>query len=330
MQYDIFTDFHVNRFCNFRCSYCYLHGADKRSAAHRGAPKERIVDGFNRTGLTWFVHMTGGEPFLHPEFPALCEELARRHYLSVNTNLSTGNVREFAERVPREKVGYVHCSYHNEFRKSAQAKRYFIEQANYLKSKGYPVHASQVIHPGIVEEYPRLFEELRREGVILRPKVLKGLYRYRSYPSAYTTAERDMIYAYIERCREEEKERDFFTAFFFREDEFAEGDLSFRGKPCAASAKFVVIHENGDVVRCMDTNEPLGNLFDGTIRLRETAVPCPSLKCSSVRFGLNFAEGPPVPLHRHPARAVVGQVIRNARRWLKRQRERLAAGPRRC
>lgn len=328
MRYDVFTDFHINRFCNFDCSYCYLHGADKRNRVRRGADKDRIIEGFNRTGLTWFIHITGGEPFLHPEFPALCAGLVQRHYISVNTNLSTANVREFAQSVPPERVGYVHCSYHVESRRGEETRARFVEKFRILKEKGFAVHASQVVTPTVVREFPDLFEELAKDGVILRPKVLKGLYRYRSHPSAYTAAERDLICRYIARCNEEEGEPDFFTTFFFREDEFVEGDLSFKGERCAAGAKFVVIRENGDATRCLDVSESLGNVFDGTLRLCAESACCPATKCSSPRFGLNFCEGVPVCVRHHPARGIVGQLIRNARRWIKRRQVETLAPPR--
>jgi len=92
----------LNELCNFRCPYCFC-GEEKLSREHPACGKyspEHIADCFDRTGKTWQVHMSGGEPFLYPRFVELCMALTRSHYISMNTNLSTANANDFACKVP--------------------------------------------------------------------------------------------------------------------------------------------------------------------------------------------------------------------------------------
>jgi len=326
MQYDVFSDFHLNRYCNLNCSYCYDQSIKKKDPAYRGNDSSTIIKGFNSTGLKWFIHITGGEPFLHPDFACLCEGLSEKHIISVNTNLSTQNIRDFAQRVDPVKVAFVHCSYHLESRKSEKQKKLFINRVSYLRSMGFKVHASQLIYPAIVNHFPELFEELKSEGIILYPKAMKGLYRHRSYPSAYTCEEKSLLFSYAAKSLEHEDADDFFTSFFYRDTEFSASDLSFTGQPCLAGSGFVIVESNGDVTRCMDIRENLGNLFKGSLTLRNGPSPCTAKKCTSARFGLNFCQGRPDHVIANPLRSIIGQVARNTYLGIEKKFERILHG----
>ena len=315
MQYDLFADFHINRFCNFDCSYCYWQGPERHDPAHRGAERERIVSGFNGSGLAWFIHITGGEPFLHPEFVDVCRDLAQRHYISINTNLSTPNaIARFADVMPPDRVGYLHCSYHMEIRKGEADRKTFAERVKLLRAKGFSAHVSQLFLPGMSEAFPALFERFRKDGILLRPKVLKGVYGYKAYPAGYTQTERDMIRDYVERSRENIGDKDFFDAFFFREDEFVDCDLSFKGQPCRAGSGFVVVLPNGDVLTCLGMLKPMGNLFDGSFKRLSQPVLCAANKCTSIRFGLCFCDGTPQPVPDRPLLSFTEGVVNRIKR----------------
>lgn len=71
------------------------------------ADTQKVLDGFERTGLTWLVHMSGGEPFYFPHFTELCQGLTEKHSISINTNLSHRDVIHFARAVNPQKVEFI-------------------------------------------------------------------------------------------------------------------------------------------------------------------------------------------------------------------------------
>src|ERR1039458_3239170 len=65
---------------------------------------EQYLEFFNSTGKIWLLHLTGGEPFFHPDFVRLCRTLTSRHFISVNSNLSSHRVRDFAAEIDRSRA----------------------------------------------------------------------------------------------------------------------------------------------------------------------------------------------------------------------------------
>ena len=112
MKYDIFANWRINLLCNFRCEYCFysVFIVDRKKQTINTDDEyniEKIVEGFNKTGLTWLVYISGGEPFLQPDFLELCRGLTEKHYISINTNLSTRNIYDFAKHINPEKVTFM-------------------------------------------------------------------------------------------------------------------------------------------------------------------------------------------------------------------------------
>jgi len=103
MKCDIIADWALNKYCNFSCPYCFVSMEDRRQITYRGNDAQRIISSFNNSGKIWLIHMSGGEPLLHPDFVDLCKGLTERHYISMNTNLSRQSVYDFCEKIdPKE------------------------------------------------------------------------------------------------------------------------------------------------------------------------------------------------------------------------------------
>lgn len=56
--------------------------------------------------------MSGGEPFLFPNFVKFCKELAKNHYVNINANFSLPNVKEFAKEIDSNKVIGIYAALH--------------------------------------------------------------------------------------------------------------------------------------------------------------------------------------------------------------------------
>src|ERR1039458_3493426 len=107
MTFDIEADWTLNLLCNYDCDYCFCRASTEHRLVGRISP-EQYLEFFNSTGKIWLLHLTGGEPFFHPNFVGLCRTLTSRHFISVNSNLSSHRVRDFAAEIAhamRRKVG---------------------------------------------------------------------------------------------------------------------------------------------------------------------------------------------------------------------------------
>src|SRR5215470_7504811 len=99
LKYEVEADWILLTSCNFRCRYCFVPLSDLASKITTYATHAQWADGFDATGKTWLLHITGGEPSIYPGLVDLCEKLTQRHYLSINTNLSHRCFESFADRI---------------------------------------------------------------------------------------------------------------------------------------------------------------------------------------------------------------------------------------
>jgi len=297
MRYDAFADFHMNIFCNFRCKYCYVQSRRKQHPAYRGHDAQRILDGFDRTGLTWFINMTGGEPFMQPDFLRLCAELTKKHYISVLSNLASKLVYDFPKQVNLERVAYFHCALHIDERERLGLVEDFVEKCRYLREHGLRVLVTQVAYPPVVKRMEEIHHRFREMGIVVKPKLFRGVYRFNLYPLSYTPEERKTLLRLFELSREPD-DRKLINADPELDKKLLYGMLSFRGLPCRAGKEFVVIRSNGTVTRCLHSREVFGNLLRDKIALRREIAPCPGGSISP-HYCLMFAQGEPKLIKHH-------------------------------
>lgn len=290
MEYDVFANWEINKFCNFRCEYCFNPDETKQNLEYKGHDIKKAIDGFNKVGPVFLIHISGGEPFLQPNFVELCDGLTKKHYISINTNLSTKNIYDFAEQIDSKRVAFVQCSLHIEERERKNLVKDFIDKYNYLKNAGFEVFTTQVLYPPVLERFEKYYELFRENGIVLGPRCFKGNYKYVNYPTAYTKKEKNKILRYIELSNSSETSRYASTEHIF-EKEFVHGDLSFRGLPCKAGKDFVTINYNGEVIRCLGEPIKMGNIFNGEISFFKEPRPCPAKMCVCPAMGLLGAEG---------------------------------------
>lgn len=313
MDYDIEADWLLNEYCNFNCGYCF-DSADKLKKYKGNVDTQKVVDGFNNTGMRWMIHMSGGEPLFFPNIVNLCSELTKNHFISMNTNLSHKNIYEFAQRINPEKVRFIHCSLHIQERERLKLVQDFIEKYHYLREKGFFVFASCVIHPSFFNKFEVDYAKFKSEGIILRPKLFHGrtylwketnsriLNKLRNicskfYPDSYTKKQKKLLLKYNKESESDRKanvpieEMDRFREIAlgnYLEKYITEGLPSFKGKMCLAGKRFVKILSNGDVQRCNTENTYLGNLYNGDLKLFDTPIPCKSNYCTCPYFGAKY------------------------------------------
>lgn len=312
MNYDLEVDWHINDFCNFKCVYCF-DKRDKKESFIGPDNMQKVLEAFNRTGLRWLIGFTGGEPFFAPNFTGLCEELTKRHTISINTNLSHKDVFRFAERINPENVSSVHCSLHIEEREKLNLIEDFIHKYKILEKRGFYIFASYLMYPHLINRFEKDYAYFKSQGIILWPKIFKGphskfnipdsklfkkmrhFFTY-LYPNAYSEKQQEIIKFYIERSQKDSaflinQEEDFqkqrLSDIWF--DRFCISGLPvFKGRYCGAGSKFVIMASNGDLYRCYGDKQYLGNLFDGRITLFDGPEKCAGEVCRCASMGYKY------------------------------------------
>jgi MoaA/NifB/PqqE/SkfB family radical SAM enzyme len=248
------------------CTYCYASLAERRVKSARTLSAKAIAEHFDRTNRAWNVHMTGGEPFLFPDFVGVCKGISSNHYLSINTNLSTDNVGEFAVTIDPARIIVIRASLHIAERERLKLYERFIAGAICLQRRGFNVQVDYVLHPPLWSRVRNDISDLEKQGVrTINVVSFKGNYRGRQYPGAYDAREKE----YIAERSVDARQRTIAH----------EGVFQRFGHTCKSGARFFVMDPNGDVRRCTTSKRRLGNLFMDTLPLDEPARPCPFLKC---------------------------------------------------
>ncbi|GAB7080676.1 hypothetical protein JCM14635_23490 [Megalodesulfovibrio paquesii] len=247
----------MTRRCNFQCRYCYF--------PHETAPVEPVVpaatllDFLDSTNEEWVVGMTGGEPFLYPDFVELCQELSRRHRISIDTNLSISRlVHQFAEAVLPERVHDLYIALHIEERRRKGLVDAFVEDVNLLQARGFQLSVNYVVHPMLVPEFQADREWFETRGVPITPRPFKGFFEGQEYPNAYN-AEARAVFADFPRAGRK-------MAF------------NFQGVPCRGGRTLLRLEPDGQLYRCSGEKRDLGNILSNPSRL-ETDEPCRARRC---------------------------------------------------
>jgi MoaA/NifB/PqqE/SkfB family radical SAM enzyme len=306
-DYDLKVGWEINKACNFSCPYCYNPEEKRKDFSVKNNPDININDigkFFNNLEKTCLITLTGGEPFLLPNFIKLCEKLTKKHFISVITNLSSPLVYEFAEKIKPGRVKSIICSLHFPEIKRLNLKKDIIEKFNFLKNKGFSIDVGMVMWPPVLKKFPEIHEEFKKHGVLINPKGFKGLYNGKDYPDAYTKKQTEIMRYYQELNKKLNSEGKNLGDFIQpklnlqklkkkKVSDIFSGHLSFKGLPCLAGKSHIRILSNGNVKRCVSEKMILGNVFKGNLKLLEKPLRCNSEICRCHYEGVGYALGNP-------------------------------------
>ena len=284
MRYDIEADWKLLTTCNFRCEYCFINVNDLSAKIKVYGTAIEWSDAFNATGKTWLLHVTGGEPTIYPDFVAVCEQLTRGHYLSINSNLAHRSIEAFAERVDPRRVHFINAAVHYAERQKKNASLdVFIERVHKLHKYGFNVLVSMVMTPNAVRDFPEYSEHFESRGLSLIPKTMRDQYQGDRYPRAYTNEQRALIREYLTRASQKYAAvignmGEPATIDMFADARFLDNIGNYRGKVCGSGYNFVAIEPDGTVVRC-GSGKRLGNVLWGTLRLLRAPRACDTAYC---------------------------------------------------
>jgi len=245
--------------CNLNCAYCVTHNSPVREKGD--LPEIRIpallqtLDGARKIFKIRFAG--GGEPFLIPNIIEACVELTRKHYVGFTTNLTCGNVREFAEKVNPQKVANLHASLHiRELEERGLTERF---TGNFLlcKQKGFPISATVVAYPPLLDKVEFYRGFFKKKGIDVFFGYFIGTYAGKKYPESYT---------------EEEIRRFGLSRIGLKTHP------EYRGL-CNAGFNIGIVWPNGNISPCIETShEILGNIYEG-FRFNKAMKMCPVKHC---------------------------------------------------
>ena len=292
MRYDIEADWQLLNTCNYRCEYCFFEPQLLSEKLTIFADPDAWKHALDQTGLTWLLHITGGEPSIYPHFPELCELLSQTHYLSFNSNLSHPSIADFAKRVSPSRISFVNAGLHADERQRRKGLARFLEHVCLLRDTGIRVFISIVCTPEVLARFSEITGLTAAIGLLPVPKMLRGPYRGKSYPVAYTADERRMFATWAAIAQMSYGNMAFGetpTVDVFGDENYLDGTPEFRGRLCGAGEKFVKLLPDGTVFRCevKDSNH-LGNVLDGSFRQRTGRSRCDSNYC--FYFCLKYAD----------------------------------------
>ncbi len=329
MTFDIEADWTLNLLCNYDCDYCFSRASNEYPLVGRITP-EQYLEFFNSTGKVWLLHLTGGEPFFHPDFVSLCRALTSRHYISLNSNLSSHRVRDFAAALDPARVQYIHCGVHVEERDHRKGWRDLLANVKVLLEHGFPVFASLVMTSSAFAELPRVAQLFTDLGVPLIPKALRGRHEGVWYPQAYTDAQRVQFRRFSEEAEQVAKTsswqpyRNHPTVNPLLDRNYLDGLPDFTGIECSAGRLSVSIGYDGNIFRC-GTKTVLGNIFERRLDLFSEDRPCNDEYCPywCLRFS-RFRDEARADYPRRGAPAAIQHSLVTIRGWRREMRNRIA------
>jgi MoaA/NifB/PqqE/SkfB family radical SAM enzyme len=252
------ASWNMNTTCNYRCSYCTQRFVDDRGQWASDLP--RFIAAFAALAGDWEIKLSGGEPFRHPDFIETVQALAGvRRRVSVVTNFASplAELCAFVDAT-RDRPGLLSASLHLEYAEPDA----FLDKALAVQAHGGRVVTTCVATRANLPRLEALRDQFAAAGITFRIQPEKQ--------------DRDVI-------EYDAAERDQLVQLGGHN---GTGEIapSFAGQPCWAGARYFIADHRGEAYRCYPARrhrrEYLGNLLDGTFRLRQDAEPCRYSYCN--------------------------------------------------
>jgi MoaA/NifB/PqqE/SkfB family radical SAM enzyme len=275
--YYVFITWDIHYACNYDCTYCNTpkpyqpldmwEFRSRKEVAYPGISRllEIWNDIYNLYG-SCEIHITGGEPFVYPDFIKLMTELAKVHTLEIITNLSV-DVSKIINNVAPDRVR-IGTTFHPEFADLDE----FIAKHKELGKHGFETWANYVLYPPIIKDasgYKAKFDKL---GIPLNLQPMLGFHNGKEYPMAYTDEE----IAGLKECYGDDDIVNRKTI----EWKTAQPKRDMRGRKCRMGQMYAKVYPNGNAYACCAKGAPyIGNLFDGTFELTNEPEECTAEHC---------------------------------------------------
>lgn len=268
----------INSICNQKCEHCfYWRNLNRRD----DLTKEELFALSRSLGRVETLNLSGGEPFLRPEFGEICRQFIRRNrvrqiYVPTNGTFTDKTVRQITETLKEKSLDLFvaelsldgTAEFHNRFRGSPGAFEKSMETYDALarlqeKDKRLRIHSISTATSVNMDEIRRLSTYLYDRCPRMEHHNLAMIRGDRKNPALQgpSLAEYQELYEYIRRLWAE-REHSRYGAVVEPMLQWAKVLTAVSGTqvvPCRAGVLNAVVYANGDVSVC-ETHEPIGNL----------------------------------------------------------------------
>ena len=244
--------------CNYRCPYCFFDG---KWVEYK---KRNIYLSVDEWMLYWdeiykkygrsYILITGGEPFIYPNFIELIERLSQIHYpINISTNAS-GDLESFVKRIDPDRVS-LSVSLQLNFENVDS----FLKKVKFLRAHRFQGCINFVAYPPFIKQVNFLLEQFKSIGEELKIIPFWGKYQDKDYPFAYTDEEKKII---------------GINGTWFNK-------VRKKDSICLAGFNSAIIFPDGKVARCGQIGEKVlvGNFLDQGFKLLDKPLPCDAEFC---------------------------------------------------
>ena len=264
--------------CNYNCTYCFLHFEPETTdiKAEYLKPTEWIniwEEIYKRHG-DCHISVTGGEPFIYPNFIEIISELSKIHTFEFSTNFSW-DIDYFVKKIAPERV-IINSSFHPEF----TGIKKFLERFFFLKEKKYLISITIVAYPPMLEKILDYKEVFEKKGIRIIFFPYRGPYRGKKYPEGYTEIEKKLL-KQLEVNVGVGITAELNETYVPNHKEVSLGEK----KLCRMGQSYAKIVPSGDAYRCCAAVNKdwgrLGNIINNTFSLLNEPEYCPDFRhCS--------------------------------------------------
>jgi MoaA/NifB/PqqE/SkfB family radical SAM enzyme len=222
-------------------------------------PYQEWVDVWNSVEGNLTLDITGGEPFLLPDFVKMLESFKDTIKIAMTTNTRC-DLTHFVQKIPPERVISITASLHPS---QSMNVEYFLGKIMMLKNRGFPVSVNYVAYPEQLWLIPYFKEIIEGAGIRFHvdpygPGPKK--------PYALSEREREFLQQYVGADR-----NDFFNT-----------DPALY--KCSGGMDFFSVLPNGDAYTCVTKryveSNYIGNVFHQDFKLRTKPIHCQAVSCA--------------------------------------------------
>lgn len=265
----------LNYSCNYRCPYCWFYGQWQELIEKEKyfSPEEwlKMWENIYKRYGSVDIELTGGEPFIYPNFGRLIKLISQLHNIIITTNLSINIEKVINENKIDSHRVKISPTFHPNFVKFED----FIKKALFLKRSGFGSMVNYLAYPSQIRPIDYYKNKFEQEGLSFQIMTFWGKYKDKDYPAGYTEEEKNIINPSLGRR-------------YPTDEKFQLSPKQTKGSLCMAGHKYAVVLPNGEVMRCggSENGRIFGNFFDQEFKLLDGPSPCNSntCKCNEYAF----------------------------------------------
>tara|TARA_B100000965_G_C19589184_1_gene757165 strand:+ start:546 stop:1967 length:1422 start_codon:yes stop_codon:yes gene_type:complete len=258
-----------SRSCNYRCPYCYHHDHDF-DANLSGMTQwcRTIITACEKIQRPIrFSAGSMGEPLSMPRWrETAIKVLNHDNVLSLSfvSNLFFP-LEPFFDHVDAHKVGLMASLHPSQYKEPEKDFDKFLGKLAKLKAMGVDCVVNYVLTPEQIKNFKWYRSQIHAIGVPTTSNVLRGPYKGKIYPEAFTKEELELI----EDCYDE-------NSYIFDSQSHFNSPY---GKECLSGKEGFELLFDGNLINCGFARNRFGSIYDDKLYIRKSNSFCTACKC---------------------------------------------------